>query len=64
MKQGKFELTQTPRLNGAKKLAKRLGICRSYLYAITRGKTTPSPRLAARMRRLGLLPEDGKVVAE
>jgi hypothetical protein len=64
MKQGKYRLYAPTRLAGTKALCERLGICRSYLYMVTRGKCKPSPRLAARMRRMGLLPEAGKGGAE
>lgn len=60
MKQGKYRLCERPRLAGTKALCERLGICRAYLYMVTRGKCKPSPRLAARMRRMGLLPEAAK----
>ena len=60
MRQVKFELKSRPRLAGTKALCARAGISRSYLYGITRGKYVPSPKLAARLRRLGVeWPADG-----
>lgn len=50
----RFEMRTRPRLAGTKELCSRLGICRSYLYSITRGKMKPSAALARRMRRLGV----------
>ncbi|MBQ6925521.1 MAG: hypothetical protein IJQ73_12850 [Kiritimatiellae bacterium] len=69
MMQGKskFEIKARPRLAGTKALCERLGICRSHLYQVTRGLRRPSPRLAARLRRLGVAVPDyaaGKVVAQ
>ena len=54
MRQVKFELKNRPRLAGTKALCARAGISRSYLYGITRGKYAPSPKLAARLRKLGV----------
>ena len=54
MKQGKFELRERPRLAGTKALCARVGISRSYLYMVTRGKYRPSPKVAAKLRRLGV----------
>ena len=54
MKQEKAAMVERPRLVGTAKLAARLGISRSHLYQVTRGMRKPSPRVAARLRRLGI----------
>ncbi len=61
----KVSMERRPRLKGTKSLCERLGVSRSHLYQVTRGIRPASPRLAARLRRLGLLPaEAGKGGAE
>lgn len=65
MKQGKTRMVERPRLVGTAMLAARLGISRSHLYMVTRGMRRPSPRVAARLRRLGIVcPAAAKALKE
>lgn len=50
-----MKTTLCERLDGTGKLCRRLGISRNHLWMVRKGMRKPSPRLAARLRRLGVL---------
>ncbi len=62
MKQAKNKFTEVlrPRLNGATRLARRLGISRGYLWAVRNDPSIASEKLLRKLRRLGLVPVDGE----
>ena len=62
----KVEIRRLSRLSGVTELARRLGLSKGHVSLVLNGRREASPRLAARLRRLGVEPAAprGKAVAE